>query len=171
MEKIKSRIAQRLQPEYDHLQIEGRVKSIYGIYRKVYMQGRAFEEKDDALRIVRNRLGDVSQVTGAECLAVYDAILAHLNREVCRRLSAARGVAQYLGEGRERFGSLPIADRMTVVLQAVRFLQCDGDGCDLSLIGGCVNSGKIRYNKNIGDHVIELIHRSPCGLREVRRRV
>lgn len=134
-------------------------------------QGRAFEEKDGALRIVRNRLGDVSQVTGAECLAVYDAILAHLNRGVCRRLSAARGVAQYLGEGRERFVSLSVADRMTVVLQTVRFLKCNAELCDLSLLGYGAHCGMIRYNKSIGDQVIELIHRSPCGLREVRRRV
>ncbi len=54
IESIKKRILDRL-AEYDiHPHIEGRVKSIYGIYRKVYVAGREFDEVYDiyAVRII-----------------------------------------------------------------------------------------------------------------------
>lgn len=54
IESIKKRILERL-AEYDiHPHIEGRVKSIYGIYRKVYVAGREFDEVYDiyAVRII-----------------------------------------------------------------------------------------------------------------------
>jgi guanosine-3',5'-bis(diphosphate) 3'-pyrophosphohydrolase len=54
IESIKKRILDRLS-EYDiHPHIEGRVKSIYGIYRKVYVAGREFDEVYDiyAVRII-----------------------------------------------------------------------------------------------------------------------
>jgi guanosine-3',5'-bis(diphosphate) 3'-pyrophosphohydrolase len=50
LEKVKNRLK-----EYKiHAHIEGRVKSIYGIYRKVYMGGRSFDEVFDiyAVRII-----------------------------------------------------------------------------------------------------------------------
>lgn len=56
---IKERIAQRLQEmefSKELPQIDGRVKSIYGIYKKVYMNGNNFEEIYDkyAVRIIVN---------------------------------------------------------------------------------------------------------------------
>lgn len=54
IESIKQRITDRL-AEYDiHPHLEGRVKSVYGIYRKVYMAGREFDEVYDihAVRII-----------------------------------------------------------------------------------------------------------------------
>lgn len=57
IESIKKRILQRLK-EYNIIEphIEGRVKSMYGIYRKVYMTGRSFDEVYDiyAVRIIVN---------------------------------------------------------------------------------------------------------------------
>ena len=54
LEHIKEKIQVRLQEEHKQVYLEGRVKSIYGIYRKVYMQGKAFEEIYDiyAVRII-----------------------------------------------------------------------------------------------------------------------
>jgi guanosine-3',5'-bis(diphosphate) 3'-pyrophosphohydrolase len=57
IESIKQRILDRLK-EY-HIEaphIEGRVKSMYGIYRKVYMAGRSFDEVYDiyAVRVIVN---------------------------------------------------------------------------------------------------------------------
>ena len=51
---IRERLSRRLTDEHIHFHLESRVKSIYGIYRKVYMQGRAFDEIFDiyALRVI-----------------------------------------------------------------------------------------------------------------------
>lgn len=55
LESIKQRIQEHLREKY-HIEpyIEGRIKSIYGIYRKVYMTGRDFDEVYDiyAVRII-----------------------------------------------------------------------------------------------------------------------
>ena len=41
---IRERLTERLNAEGMHFYLESRVKSIYGIYRKVYIQGRDFDE-------------------------------------------------------------------------------------------------------------------------------
>lgn len=53
---IKQRILERLREYNIEPHIEGRVKSLYGIYRKVYMTGRNFDEVYDiyAVRIIVN---------------------------------------------------------------------------------------------------------------------
>ncbi len=45
LQRIIVRINKRLEEEHVKAQIDGRVKSIYGIYRKVYMQGRNIDRK------------------------------------------------------------------------------------------------------------------------------
>lgn len=51
---IQTRIVERLKSYHIDPYIEGRVKSLYGVYRKVYMTGRGFEEVFDiyAVRII-----------------------------------------------------------------------------------------------------------------------
>ena len=54
LNRIRERVSERLKDKYENVHIDGRVKSIYGIYRKMYMQGRAFDEIYDiyALRVI-----------------------------------------------------------------------------------------------------------------------
>lgn len=54
LEKIKGQINDRMSKEGNTIHLEGRVKSVYGIYRKMYLQGKAFEEIYDiyAVRII-----------------------------------------------------------------------------------------------------------------------
>ena len=64
---IKSRISARLATDFDPVPtIEGRVKSAYGIYKKVYEQGRSFEEIYDkyAVRVIVNDLTECYFVLG-----------------------------------------------------------------------------------------------------------
>lgn len=65
---IKSRIEQRLKEEMPEvaLQFQGRVKSIYGIYRKMYLQGRSFDEIYDiyAIRIITDTVTDCYNILG-----------------------------------------------------------------------------------------------------------
>ncbi len=66
IESIKERISDRLGDSIPNLQIEGRVKSIHGIYRKMFMQGKQFEEIYDiyAVRVIVNTVNDCYNVLG-----------------------------------------------------------------------------------------------------------
>lgn len=64
--KIEVNLRARLTPEHESVQIFGRVKSIYGIYRKVYIQGRSFEEIYDiyAVRIIVDTSNECYNILG-----------------------------------------------------------------------------------------------------------
>ncbi len=67
IELIKARLVKRLSADFDPLPtIEGRVKSAYGIYKKVYEQGRLFDEIYDkyAVRVIVNTVTECYYVLG-----------------------------------------------------------------------------------------------------------
>ncbi len=66
LESIKKRIYERIKIEHPNAYIEGRVKSLYGIYRKVYMQGRSFDEVFDiyAVRIIVDSVIECYNILG-----------------------------------------------------------------------------------------------------------
>ncbi len=66
LESIKDRIKQRVEPLVPGIFLEGRVKSIHGIYRKMYVQGKAFEEIYDvyAVRIITDTVNDCYNILG-----------------------------------------------------------------------------------------------------------
>ncbi len=66
IEEIKERISRRLKDFGMETHIEGRVKSIYGIYRKVYMMGKSMEELYDiyAVRIIVNTVIECYNILG-----------------------------------------------------------------------------------------------------------
>ncbi len=67
IESIKDRIRARLSKDFDPVPtVEGRVKSAYGIYKKVYEQGKTFDEIYDkyAVRVIVNTVTDCYNVLG-----------------------------------------------------------------------------------------------------------
>lgn len=66
LDSIKQKVTERIAKDGFEPYIEGRVKSIYGIYRKVYIQGKAFEEVFDvyAVRIIVNTVEECYNVLG-----------------------------------------------------------------------------------------------------------
>ncbi len=66
IQTIKKRIGDRMGDSIPNLNIAGRVKSIHGIYRKMFMQGKQFEEIYDiyAVRIIVNTVNDCYNVLG-----------------------------------------------------------------------------------------------------------
>lgn len=66
LEHIKRKIEERFAGENLDISISGRVKSVYGIYRKMYMQGRNFDEIYDiyAVRIFVNTIFECYGVLG-----------------------------------------------------------------------------------------------------------
>lgn len=63
---IQERIRARAVEYVPDIYIEGRVKSIHGIYRKMYMKGKAFEEIYDiyAVRVITNSVADCYNILG-----------------------------------------------------------------------------------------------------------
>lgn len=66
IESIITRIENRLGTAVSSLHIEGRVKSIHGIYRKMYMQNKTFEEIYDvyAVRIITDTVANCYNILG-----------------------------------------------------------------------------------------------------------
>ena len=68
LEEIKSRISERLNEEMPgvRMSFQGRVKSIHGIYRKMYFQGRDLDEIYDiyAIRIITDTVADCYNILG-----------------------------------------------------------------------------------------------------------
>lgn len=66
LDDIKKRIEERVHEEHPNAYIEGRLKSIYGIYRKVYLQGRDFSEVFDvyAVRVIVDTVIECYNILG-----------------------------------------------------------------------------------------------------------
>lgn len=66
IDSIRERISERLADIKPHPQIDGRVKSLFGIYKKVYMDGRSLDEIYDvyAIRIIVSSITECYNVLG-----------------------------------------------------------------------------------------------------------
>ena len=66
LEEIQTRIKERVEEFVPNIRIEGRVKSIHGIYRKMYMQGKSFEEIYDiyAVRVITDTVVNCYNILG-----------------------------------------------------------------------------------------------------------
>lgn len=66
IENIKQRIADRIGDSVPGVHIDGRIKSVHGIYRKMYMQGKTFDEIYDiyAVRIIVDTVIDCYNCLG-----------------------------------------------------------------------------------------------------------
>ncbi len=66
LKNIQQKIKERVSEYVDNIYIEGRVKSIHGIYRKMYMQGKTFEEIYDiyAVRVITDSVADCYNILG-----------------------------------------------------------------------------------------------------------
>ena len=68
LEEIKNRIEERLKADMPdvRLSFQGRVKSIHGIYRKMYQQGKDYDEIYDiyAIRIITDNVADCYNILG-----------------------------------------------------------------------------------------------------------
>ncbi len=66
LESIRQRIEERVKQFVPDITLTGRVKSIHGIYRKMYIQGKSFEEIYDiyAVRVITNTVADCYNILG-----------------------------------------------------------------------------------------------------------
>ncbi len=66
LDGIKTKISERVREVVGNAEIEGRIKSVHGIYRKMYMQGKSFEEIYDiyAVRLIVDTVSDCYNCLG-----------------------------------------------------------------------------------------------------------
>lgn len=66
LDTIRQKIRDRLDGRFENMLIEARVKSIYGIYRKMFIQGRSFDEIYDiyAVRIIVDTINECYNILG-----------------------------------------------------------------------------------------------------------
>ncbi|MBR3954453.1 MAG: bifunctional (p)ppGpp synthetase/guanosine-3',5'-bis(diphosphate) 3'-pyrophosphohydrolase [Clostridia bacterium] len=66
LEDIKTRVKDRVSEIVENPEVSGRIKTVHGIYRKMYMHGKEFEEIYDiyAIRIIVDTVGDCYNCLG-----------------------------------------------------------------------------------------------------------
>ncbi len=66
LEDIKTRVKERVSEIVENPEVSGRIKTVHGIYRKMYMHGKEFEEIYDiyAIRIIVDTVGDCYNCLG-----------------------------------------------------------------------------------------------------------
>jgi len=66
LQKVCAQLDEKIRPYIHNVVIESRIKSVHGIYRKAYMQGRSFDEIYDiyAVRLIVDNVGDCYNALG-----------------------------------------------------------------------------------------------------------
>ena len=104
-------------------------------------------------------------------IALYLTIIKKLNQKVYQGLSAVRSFADKLFNKQSLFEGLTTFEQCKVLLQIVRFMKCNAEKADLTLLKDGANCGSLLIGKNITDVDFSIIHQSPCGLVEHIRKI
>ena len=97
---------------------------------------------------------------------LYNVIIEQLSKPIYQGLTGAKTVRTVLEEHINDFDSLTTLNQAKVILQCAKWLKCNAENCDLTLIKGVSTCGKICIGKNVTNLNIEVINSSPCGLRK-----
>ena len=131
---------------------------------------RAEERMQEMFIMHTNRFGEVKQtIDRAQNEALYDAMLRQLEKPVYGGISGAVFFGDKVKGLREKFFTLPVLDQAKVLMQIAKFLKCNAESSDLSLVGAEKSCGNLRINQNITEVDFRIVHQSACGL-DVRER-
>ncbi len=126
---------------------------------------RAEEQAQELFIMHTNRFGEVKQaVDRAQNEVLYDAMLRQLEKPVYGGISGAVFFGEKIGRLREAFLTLTVLDQAKVLMQIVKFLKCNAENADLTLLGAEKTCGKLLINQNITDVDFSIVHQSACGL-------
>lgn len=104
-------------------------------------------------------------------IELYHNLIGRLGNKIYQGLSAFSTFKKNLEKGEERFSTLPVCDQASVLLQILKFLKCNAETANITLIGGSAHAGKIYINVKITDVDFRIIDLSPAGLTERVRKV
>ena len=124
------------------------------------------EKEQDKIPLISNRNATTLYATREENLALYLSIIESFNKKMYQGLSAVRSFAEKLCNKQNLFEELTVFEQCKVLLQIVRFMKCNAEKADLTLLKDGANCGSLLIGKNITDVNFAIIHQSPCGLVE-----
>ena len=124
------------------------------------------EKQQEELSLTSNRQGVTLFATKERNMALYEKLIDTLSKKGYQGLSSVRSFAVKLQEKETLFARLTTFEQIKVLLQIVRFMKCNAETADLTLLEDGANCGKLLISKNITDMNFALIHQSPCGLIE-----
>ena len=133
-------------------------------YREVKLS--ISEKENEKIALTKNRHEVTLYATKEENLKMYNAIIAKLELKTYQSLSSVRAFTKKLQEKIPQFESLTTFEQMKVLLQIVRYMKCNAECADLTLLQDGATCGKLLISKNITDINFAIIHQSPCGLVE-----
>ncbi len=97
---------------------------------------------------------------------IYVSIIEKLERPTYCGLSSVNNFREKLKSKKETFERLTTFEQIQVLLQIVRFMKCNADLSDLSILNDGSNCGALLIGKDITDVDFAIVHQSPCGLKE-----
>ncbi|MBR3864985.1 MAG: type II CRISPR RNA-guided endonuclease Cas9 [Clostridia bacterium] len=129
-------------------------------------QGKLSEDEKQKTEIplISNRNESTLFATKEKNINLYRTILTTLNKKAYQGLSAVKSFTLKLQEKQSIFEQLTTFEQCKVLLQVIRFLKCNAECADLSLLNDGSSCGKLLIAKNITDSNFAIINQSPCGL-------
>ncbi|MBE5750671.1 MAG: type II CRISPR RNA-guided endonuclease Cas9 [Clostridiales bacterium] len=124
------------------------------------------EKESDSISLTQNRQKVSLYATKEENLKIYNGIISKLNQKPYQGLSSVRAFSKKLQEKARLFKDITTFEQIKVLLQIVRFMKCNAECSDLSLLKDGTTCGKLLIGKNITNVDFSIIHQSPCGLVE-----
>ena len=124
------------------------------------------EKNQEKISLISNRNETTLYATRAENRAFYSSIIEKLNQKTYQGLSAVRSFAEKLSDKQNLFEKLTVFEQCKVLMQICRFMKCNAECADLTLLQDGATCGKLLIGKNITDVDFSIIHQSPCGLVE-----
>ena len=126
----------------------------------------ASEKAQEEISLTSNRKGSTLFATKGQNVAMYEKVLDTLGKKGYQDLSGVKNFACKLEEKKELFTELTTFEQCKVLLQIVRFMKCNAETADLTLLNEGGRCGTLRIAKNITNVKFQIIHQSPCGLVE-----
>ncbi|MBR1748024.1 MAG: type II CRISPR RNA-guided endonuclease Cas9 [Clostridia bacterium] len=95
--------------------------------------------------------------------AFLSGMIDQMNKKIYSGLSAMVSFREKVEACRDRFDALSVIDQCKVIMQIAKFLKCNAENADLTLLGKEKRCGMILLGKNCKNNKIQIIDYSPCG--------
>ncbi len=158
---------------YTSPEIDSYVKGLFKLEKMDKEKMIEKEERDSKeFKISTNRFDERKCIIDAQNnLKLYGEIIKSLEKKIYNGISQINDFRKNLQKRREEFITLSTIDQVKVLSQCIKFMKCNSENADLSLLGESKNSGRIRISKNIDKKNITIVHTSECGLIERRVKI
>lgn len=129
------------------------------------------EKQEEKIALISNRNEVTLYATKEDNIKLYTNIINTLGKNAYQGLSSVKSFKEKLQNKQNLFESLSTHEQIKALVQIVRFMKCNAETADLSLLTDGANCGKILISKNITKENFVIINQSICGLVEHFRRI